>query len=147
MKINKNKTVLSKSIEDVEWYIFDAAEYRLGRLTSKISYILKNKHKSTYLPYASGKSQVIIINSKKVQITGKKSEQKIYRKHSGRPGSMKLETLEKLQERIPNRIIENALRGMLPKNSLGRQLFKKVKIYPDDQHPHKSQNPVQININ
>jgi len=146
MEINKNKTVLRKSIENVEWYIFDAAEYKLGRLTSKISYILTNKNNNTYLPYALGKSQIIIINSEKIQVTGRKDKQKIYRKHSGRPGSMKLETLEKLRERIPNRIIEHALKGMLPKNSLGRKLFKKVKIYPGDQHPHTSQNPIKINI-
>jgi len=147
MEINKNKTVLRDSIDNVEWYIFDAAEYKLGRLTSKISHILTNKHKNTYLPYTSGKSQIIIINSKKIQVTGQKSKQKIYRKHSGRPGSMKIETLEQLRERIPNRIIEHALKGMLPKNSLGRKLFKKVKIYPGDQHPHTSQKPIKININ
>ncbi len=147
MKINNNKTILSKTTDNVEWYIFDAAEYKLGRLTSKIACILTNKNKTDYLPYNTGKSQIIVINSKKVQITGRKSEQKIYRRHSGRPGSMKVEILGKLQERIPNRIIENALKGMLPKNSLGRKLFKKVKIYPDDQHPHKSQNLIKVQIN
>ena len=147
MKINKNKTILNQSKENVKWYIFDAAQYKLGRLTSRIAYILTDKNESTYLPYTTGKSQIIIINSKKIQITGRKSEQKIYKKHSGRPGGMKLETLDKLQKRIPNRIIEHSLRGMLPKNSLGRKLFKKVKIYPDDQHPHQSQDLIKININ
>ena len=146
MKINKNKTVLRDSVDNVEWYIFDAAEYKLGRLVSKISYILTSKNKKTYLPYTSGKSHIIVINSKKIQVTGNKSKQKIYRKHSGRPGSMKIETLEKLRERIPNRIIEHALKGMLPKNSLGRKLFRKVKIYSGDQHPHTSQKPIKINI-
>ena len=147
MKINKNKTVLSKSIEDIEWYIFDAGEYKLGRLTSKIASILTNKHKSNYLPYTGGQSNIIIINSKKIQVTGRKNEQKVYKRHSGRPGSMKVETLQQLRERIPNRIIESSLRGMLPKNSLGRKLFKKVKIYSSHEHPHQSQNPVKININ
>lgn len=146
MSINKNKTFLKKSEENVKWYIVDAKNYRLGRLTSKIASILKNKHEAEYLPYQEGKSNVIIINSKKIQTTGKKSQQKSYKRHSGRPGGMKTEIFEKLQERIPNRIIEHALKGMLPKNSLGRKLFKKVKIYPNNQHPHQSQNPIQINI-
>nr|YP_009394398.1 ribosomal protein L13 [Leptosiphonia brodiei]ARW62960.1 ribosomal protein L13 [Leptosiphonia brodiei] len=146
MNINKNKTFLKTSDENVKWYIVDAKEYRLGRLISKVAYILKNKHEANYLPYREGKSYIIVINSKKVQTTGKKREQKLYRRHSGRPGGMKTEIFEKLQERIPNRIIEHALKGMLPKNSLGRKLFKKVKVYPSDQHPHKSQNPTKITI-
>nr|YP_009394609.1 ribosomal protein L13 [Vertebrata thuyoides]ARW63171.1 ribosomal protein L13 [Vertebrata thuyoides] len=146
MNINKNKTIIKKNPNEAEWYILDAEKYKLGRLTSKIAYILKNKNKIDYLPYQEGNSKIIIINSKKVQTTGKKNVQKTYKKHSGRPGGLKTEIFDKLQDRIPNRIIEHALRGMLPKNSLGRKLFKKVKIYPDQDHPHQSQNPIEINI-
>lgn len=146
MKIDKNKTIINKSKKETEWYIVDAEKYKLGRLISKITCILKNKNSVTYLPYQEGSSNIIIINSQKVQVTGKKNKQKIYKKHSGRPGGLKEETFEKLQERIPNRIIENALRGMLPKNSLGRKLLKRIKIYPKGKHPHKSQNPLEINI-
>nr|YP_009396664.1 ribosomal protein L13 [Vertebrata australis]ARW65850.1 ribosomal protein L13 [Vertebrata australis] len=146
MSINKNKTIIEKSKKQAEWYILDAEQYKLGRLTSKVAYILKNKNKINYLPYQEGNSHIIIINSKKVQTTGNKSKQKIYKKHSGRPGGLKTEIFEKLQNRLPNRIIEHALKGMLPKNSLGRRLFKKVKIYPDQDHPHQSQNPLKINI-
>lgn len=146
MIINKNKTFLKKLEGNIQWYIVDAQNYKLGRLTSRIAYILKNKHETEYSPYQKGKAYVIIINSKKIKTTGKKNQQKIYRKHSGRPGSMKIERFGQLQERIPNRIIEHALKGMLPKNNLGRELFKKVKIYPSNEHPHQSQNPITINI-
>nr|YP_009122150.1 50S ribosomal protein L13 [Vertebrata lanosa]AJH65908.1 50S ribosomal protein L13 [Vertebrata lanosa] len=146
MNIKKNKTIVKKLREQTEWYILNAEKYKLGRLTSKVAHILKNKHKIEYLPYQEGNSQIIIINSKKIQTTGKKNKQKTYKKHSGRPGGLKTEIFEKLQDRLPNRIIEHALRGMLPKNNLGRRLFKKVKIYPDENHPHQSQNPVEINI-
>lgn len=146
MKINKNKTIIKNSKKEIEWYILDAEKYKLGRLTTKIVHILKNKNRIDYLPYQEGNSHIIIINSKKVQTTGKKNKQKTYKKHSGRPGGLKTEVFEKLQNRLPNRIIEHALKGMLPKSSLGRKLFQKVKIYPDQDHPHKSQNPLEINI-
>lgn len=146
MNININKTIIEKSNINTKWYIVDAKKYKLGRLVSYIAYILKNKDSITYLTNKEGNSNIIIINSQNVQITGRKNKQKVYKRHSGRPGGLKKESFEKLQKRIPNRIIENALKGMLPKNTLGRQLLKNVRIYPDSKHPHKSQNPVEINI-
>jgi large subunit ribosomal protein L13 len=90
---------------------------------------------------------VIVINAEKIDVTGKKRSQKLYRRHSGRPGGMKTETFEKLQARIPERIIEHAVKGMLPKNSLGRQLFTKLKVYAGPDHPHQAQQPQVLQIN
>lgn len=144
--MNINKTIIEKSNIDTKWYIVDAQKYRLGRLVSYVTCILKDKDSITYLPNKKSTSNIIITNSKNVQVTGRKNKQKIYKRHSGRPGGLKTENFEKLQKRIPNRIIENALKGMLPKNTLGRQLLKNVRIYSNGEHPHKSQNPVEINI-
>lgn len=145
--MNKNKTIITKSDSTLNWYIVDAKDKNLGRLSSKIAHILKDKNSIEYLPYQAGNTNIIIINSKGISVTGKKREQKTYKRHSGRPGGLKVEVFEKLQKRIPNRIIEHAIRGMLPKNSLGRKLFKKVKIYQDHIHPHASQKPISLNIN
>nr|YP_010851478.1 ribosomal protein L13 [Echinothamnion hookeri]WGH14399.1 ribosomal protein L13 [Echinothamnion hookeri] len=147
MNINKNKTIVTKSEKKISWYIIDAQQYKLGRLSSKIAYILINKNSANYLPYQKENLKIIIINSKKVQVTGNKKKQKQYKRHSGRPGGLKIEVFEQLQERIPNRILEHAIKGMLPKNSLGRQLMKNVKIYPDNIHPYKKDTLIKLNIN
>jgi len=144
--MNLNKTLITKQNKNTKWYIIDAKKYKLGRLSSTITHILKNKHHSYYLPYTEGNSKIIIINSQSIQVTGKKFKQKQYKRHSGRPGGLKTETFEQLQKRIPSRIIEHALKGMLPKNSLGRKLFKKIKIYPNTIHPHNNQNITEITI-
>nr|YP_010850687.1 ribosomal protein L13 [Lophurella hookeriana]WGH13410.1 ribosomal protein L13 [Lophurella hookeriana] len=147
MNINKNKTIVTKSETIISWYIIDAKQYKLGRLSSKIAYILINKNSANYLPYQKGKLKIIIINSKEIQVTGNKDKQKQYKRHSGRPGGLKIEVFEQLQKRIPNRILEHAIKGMLPKNSLGRQLMRNVKIYPDDIHPYKNHKLIKLNIN
>ena len=90
---------------------------------------------------------MIVVNAEKVAVTGKKREQKLYRRHSGRPGGMKIETFDKLQSRIPERIVEHAVKGMLPKNTLGRKLFTKLKVYAGSQHPHQAQKPETLIIN
>ncbi len=146
MKININKTIIKKNNKKTQWYIIDAQKYKLGRLSSTIAYILKNKHHPIYLPYEEGNIKIIIINSKEVQVTGKKNQQKQYKRHSGRPGGLKIETFENLQQKLPNRIIEHAIKGMLPKNSLGRKLFKKLEIYPNNIHPYIQKNIIEINI-
>jgi len=143
---NYNKTLIKKTNE-TKWYIVDGKNKNLGRLSSNIAYILQGKNRKEYLPFKENKIKIIIINSKHIQVTGKKNEQKIYKRHSGRPGGLKTELFHQLQERIPNKIIEHAIKGMLPKNSLGRQLFKNLKIYSDNQHPHEAQTPTIININ
>nr|YP_010851677.1 ribosomal protein L13 [Echinothamnion hystrix]WGH14597.1 ribosomal protein L13 [Echinothamnion hystrix] len=147
MNINKNKTIATKSEKKTSWYIIDAKQYKLGRLSSKIAYILINKNSINYLPYQKGNTKIIIINSKEIQVTGNKNKQKTYKRHSGRPGGLKIEIFEQLQKRIPNRILEHAIKGMLPKNSLGRQLMRNVKIYPDNIHPYKNHKLIKLNIN
>ncbi|KAM3094862.1 50S ribosomal protein L13 [Phormidesmis sp. 146-35] len=129
------------------WYVIDAANQRLGRLSTEIAMILRGKNKPTYTPSMDTGDFVIVINAEKVDVTGKKRFQKIYRRNSGRPGGMKTETFDKLQARIPERIIEHAVKGMLPKNSLGRQLFTKLKVYAGAAHPHAAQQPQVLQIN
>lgn len=130
-----------------KWYVVDAAEQRLGRLATEIATILRGKKKATYTPHMDTGDFVVVINAEKVIVTGRKSEQKLYRRHSGRPGGMKMETFNQLQARIPERIIEKAVKGMLPKNALGRKLFTKLKVYTGTEHPHQAQKPETITIN
>ncbi|HIK33251.1 MAG TPA: 50S ribosomal protein L13 [Oscillatoriales cyanobacterium M59_W2019_021] len=132
---------------DRKWYVVDASNQRLGRLAVQIAEILRGKNKPTYTPHLDTGDFVIVVNAEKIQVTGKKSSQKLYRRHSGRPGGMKTETFEKLQARLPERIIETAVKGMLPKNTLGRQLFTKLKVYAGPNHPHDAQQPEVLNVN
>lgn len=143
--MNKTYVPPQDSIEQ-NWYLVDAANQRLGRLATEIARILRGKNKPTYTPYMDTGDFVIVVNAEKIQVTGRKRDQKLYRRHSGRPGGMKIETFAKLQARIPERIIEQAVRGMLPKNSLGRQLFTKLKVYKGSSHPHAAQKPQTIVI-
>lgn len=136
-------------IDEIErkWYVVDANNQRLGRLAVQIAEILRGKNKPTFTPHMDTGDFVIVVNAEKVQVTGKKSSQKLYRRHSGRPGGMKIETFDKLQARLPERIIETAVKGMLPKNTLGRQLFTKLKVYAGTNHPHEAQQPEVLNLN
>ena len=104
------------------------------------------KNKPEFTPHLDAGDFVVIVNAEKVQVTGRKSSQKLYRRHSGRPGGMKVETFSSLQERIPERIIEKAIKGMLPHNALGRQLFRKLKVYKGSAHPHAAQNPQTLKL-
>lgn len=128
------------------WYVVDAANQRLGRLASEIAKILRGKNKPTYTPHLDTGDFVIIVNAEKVDVTGRKRTDKLYRRHSGRPGGMKTETFAQLQARIPERIIEQAVRRMLPKNALGRKLFTKLKVYAGPEHPHQAQQPQSLII-
>lgn len=143
-----NKTFLPP-VDKIErdWYVIDAADQRLGRLASEIAMVLRGKNKSIFTPHLDTGDFVIVVNAEKVTVTGKKRTQKVYRRHSGRPGGMKMETFEKLQGRIPERIIEKAVKGMLPKNSLGKQLFTKLKVYAGPEHPHAAQKPKELKVN
>ncbi len=141
------KTYLpSQASLEREWYIVDATDKRLGRLASEIAQVLRGKKKPEYTPHLDTGDFVIVINAEKVAVTGKKRTQKLYRRHSGRPGGMKTETFAKLQERIPERILEQAVKGMLPKSSLGKQLFTKLKVYAGPTHPHDAQKPKELKI-
>ena len=130
-----------------KWYVIDAADQRLGRLATEIAMILRGKNKPTYTPHMDTGDFVIVVNAEKVVVTGRKGQQKLYRRHSGRPGGMKMETFNQLQARIPERIIEKAVKGMLPKNSLGRKLFTKLKVYAGSEHPHAAQQPETLKVN
>ncbi len=142
-----NKTYLPKQDVERDWYVVDAADQRLGRLATEIAMILRGKNKPQFTPHMDAGDFVVVVNAEKVVVTGKKSSQKLYRRHSGRPGGMKTETFEHLQARLPERIIEKAVKGMLPKNVLGRQLFRKLKVYAGSVHPHSAQQPKELKIN
>jgi large subunit ribosomal protein L13 len=124
-----------------QWHVVDAAGQRLGRLATEIATILRGKNKPNFTPNMDTGDFVIVVNADRVIVTGRKYNEKLYRRHSGRPGGMKTETFAQLQARIPERIIEQAVKGMLPKTSLGRQQFTKLKVYAGPNHPHQAQNP------
>ncbi|XAR68189.1 hypothetical protein NMG60_11003234 [Bertholletia excelsa] len=128
------------------WYIVDATDKILGRLASTIAIHIRGKNLATYTPSVDMGAFVIVVNAEKVAVSGKKRTQKLYRRHSGRPGGMKVETFDQLQNRIPERIIEHAVRGMLPKGRLGRYLFNHLKVYSGPTHPHEAQKPIDLPI-
>jgi large subunit ribosomal protein L13 len=130
-----------------KWYVVDATDQRLGRLATEIASVLRGKNKPTFTPNMDTGDFVVVVNAEKVTVTGNKASQKLYRRHSGRPGGMKVETFNQLQDRIPERIIEKAVKGMLPKNALGRKLFTKLKVYAGPEHPHTAQQPETLVIN
>ncbi len=144
--MNKTITPSTDSINR-KWYLIDAENQTLGRLASEVASILRGKNKPEFTPHLDTGDFVVIVNAEKIQVTGRKATQKLYRRHSGRPGGMKVETFNSLQERIPERIVEKAIKGMLPHNALGRQLFRKLKVYKGSEHPHSAQNPQTLSIN
>ena len=129
-----------------EWYVVDAAGQTLGRLAARVARILRGKHKPTYSPSVDTGDFVIVVNAEKIHVTGRKLDQKIYYRYSGYPGGLKEITLRNLLQRHPTRVIEHAVRGMLPKNRLGRQMFKKLKVYAGPDHPHAAQQPEQLEL-
>ncbi|KAK4714648.1 hypothetical protein R3W88_020555 [Solanum pinnatisectum] len=131
---------------DKPWYIVDATDKILGRLASTIAIHIRGKNLATYTPSVDMGAFVIVVNAEKVAVSGKKRNQKLYRRHSGRPGGMTVETFDQLQQRIPERILEHAVRGMLPKGRLGRQLFNHLKVYEGPDHPHDAQKPIELPI-
>lgn len=140
----KDTFIPSENSIETTWHIIDASEQPLGRLATQVATYLSGKNKIFYTPYQQMNNYIIIINADKVKVTGKKYVQKIYMRHSGRPGGKTVETFEQLQKRIPERIVEKAIKGMLPKTRLGRKLFTKLKVYAGSQHPHSQQNIITI---
>jgi large subunit ribosomal protein L13 len=134
--------------EEVEhqWYLVDAEGKVLGRLAAELVKILKGKNKPTYTPHLDTGDFVVVVNAGKVTLTGKKMKDKIYYHHTGYPGGIKEMNAEKLLAKKPTEMIRMAVKGMLPKNSLGRQMLRKLKIYSGSNHPHEAQKPVTINI-
>lgn len=128
------------------WYIVDATDKILGRLASTIAIHIRGKNLATFTPSVDMGAYVIVVNAEKIAVSGNKRTQKLYRRHSGRPGGLKVETFDHLQKRIPERIVEHAVRGMLPKGRLGRRLFTHLKVFKGPDHPHEAQKPEPLPI-
>ena len=140
------KTFSLKNTEVVrDWVVFDASDKVLGRFATKIADKLRGKDKPTFTPHVDGGDFVVVINADKVKLTGNKADQKKYYKHSLYPGGLKEKSFKEVLESSPERIIENAVKGMLPKNKLGKSIIKKLKVYSGSEHPHESQNPIEWN--
>ena len=139
------KTISAKA-EDVQrdWHVVDAQGQTLGRLASQIATLLRGKHKPIYTPHVDCGDYVIVVNAEKIHVTGQKMSQKKYYRHSGYPGGLKQVTLRDQLQKFPERVIEYAVQGMLPKNRLGRKMFKKLKVYPGPEHPHQAQQPKEF---
>jgi large subunit ribosomal protein L13 len=143
----KMKTYMPNAGEvERQWFLVDAEGQVLGRLATKIAAILRGKHKPEFTPHADMGDFVVVINADKVVLTGKKEQQKIYRRHSGYPGGLREIPYEQMMEKHPERVLETAVRGMLPKNSIGRQMFRKLKVYAGPEHKHHAQKPVKIEL-
>ena len=136
----KNETVQR------DWLLVDAADKTLGRLAVDIATRLRGKHKPECTPHVDTGDYIVVINAEKVRVTGNKAKGKIYHSHTGYPGGLKSISFEKLIEKAPERVIQNAVKGMLPKGPLGRAMFKKLKIYAGEEHPHAAQQPQELNI-
>jgi large subunit ribosomal protein L13 len=145
MRTNKTFTPRPGDIQR-GWWVVDATDIPLGRLSTEVARILRGKHKPTFAPHVDGGDYVVVVNARKVALTGAKSGQKRYFRHSGYPGGLTQSTFEELLEKHPERIIEKSVRGMLPKNRLGRRIAKKLRVYADGDHPHGSQNPQPLEI-
>lgn len=128
------------------WYVVDATDKILGRLASTIAIHIRGKNLATFTPSVDMGAYVIVVNAEKIAVSGNKRSQKLYRRHSGRPGGLKVETFDHLQKRIPERIVEHAVRGMLPKGRLGRRLFTHLKVFKGPDHPHEAQKPEPLPI-
>ncbi len=137
------KTYVTKPAEvERRWFVVDAEDQTLGRLATRIATVLRGKHKPSYSPSVDCGDYVIVVNAEKIKVTGNRLDQKIYYRHSGYPGGLSEITLRRQLEKYPTRVIETAVRGMLPKNRLGRQMIKKLKTYAGPDHPHQAQQPV-----
>ena len=128
---------------DRQWWLIDAADKTLGRVATEAANLLMGKRKPLYAPYIDTGDYVVVTNAAKVRVTGKKAEQKTYHRHSGYPGGLKSRTFAELLGKDPTRVIELAVRGMLPDSNLGRAMFKKLKVYAGDEHPHDAQTPLR----
>lgn len=137
------KTFVTKPAEvERSWYVIDAEGQTLGRLATQIAVLLRGKHKPIYSPSVDCGDYVVVINAEKIKVTGRRLDQKKYYRHSGYPGGLSEITLRDQLDKFPTRVIEAAVRGMLPKNKLGRKMFKKLKAYAGPEHPHQAQQPV-----
>ena len=129
-----------------DWFVIDAENVVLGRLATEVARRLRGKHKAEFTPHVDTGDNIIVINAEKIKVTGNKTDDKMYHSHTGYPGGLKSVSLGKVQEKHPERIIELAIKGMLPKNPLGRQMFRKLKVYAGGVHPHEAQQPQPLLI-
>ena len=129
-----------------QWHVVDAEGKVLGRVASKAALLLMGKMKPTYTPFLDTGDHVIVVNAAKVRLTGRKEEQKLYRRHSGYPGGLTEVEVRKVRATHPTRMVEDAIHGMLPKTKLGKQMYRKLKVYAGDKHPHQAQKPVALEM-
>jgi len=129
-----------------KWFVVDATDQILGRLAARIATILRGKHKPIYSPHLDVGDAVIVINAGKIRVSGKKAQQKVYYRHTEYPGGLRKTQMSRLLLTRPERIIEKAIKGMLPKNSLGRRQFRKLNVYSGSDHPHQAQNPTSLDL-
>jgi len=143
-----NRKTYSAKAADVQrkWYVVDAEGKTLGRLATTVAATLRGKHKPMYTPHVDTGDFVVVINAEKIKVTGNKETQKFYYRHSNYPGGLKATSLKDMRARFPDRIIESAVRGMLPTSNLGRQQLKKLKVYAGASHPHEAQNPTVLEL-
>lgn len=141
------KTFSAKA-EDVthDWFVVDASDKTLGRLASEIAHRLRGKHKAEYTPHVDTGDYIVVINAEKIHVTGAKATDKMYHHHTGFIGGLKSISFEKLIAKAPERVLQTAVKGMLPRNPLGRAMFKKLKVYAGNEHPHTAQQPQALNI-
>lgn len=141
-------TTYSAKESDIKrkWFIVDATGKTLGRLSTEIARRLRGKHKPEYTQHVDTGDYIVVVNAEKVRVTGNKPADKMYHHHTGFPGGIKSISFEKLREKMPTRIIEIAVKGMIPRNPLGRQMLRKLKVYSGDKHPHAAQQPEILNI-
>lgn len=140
-------TYMQKKEEVVrDFYVLDATDVTLGRLATKAAHILRGKHKTTFTPHIDGGDNVIIINAEKVNLTGNKLNNKIYYNHSGYTGGLRERTAKVMKEKYPVEMVERAIKGMLPKGRLGRQMYKKLFVYAGENHPHAAQKPKKLEV-
>ena len=129
-----------------QWHLIDAEDVVLGRIASKASMLLQGKHKPTYTPFLDTGDHVVVVNAAKVRLTGRKEQQKLYRRHSGYPGGLTETGARVVRETRPQRMVEEAIQGMLPKTKLGKQMYRKLKVYAGPKHPHDAQKPVALSV-
>ena len=145
LDLSEEMKTYSTKAKDIErqWWVIDAADRTLGKVATEVANLLMGKHKPVYAPYIDTGDYVVVTNAAKVRVTGKKPEQKIYYRYSGYPGGLKSAAFKEVFDKDPTRVIEMAVKGMLPHNRLGRAMFKKLKVYSGNEHPHQAQSPLR----
>ena len=141
------KTIsMNKETAENNWYVIDAEGKTLGRMAAEIAHRLRGKHKPEYTPHVDTGDYIVVVNAEKVSVTGKKTTDKLYHRHSGYPGGLKTRTFNEMVEKAPEDIITLAVKGMMPRTPLGRAMLRKLKVYAGADHPHGAQNPAELNL-